>query len=778
MLTDIAMPTPTPATAAPRGARLVGPDGATLPLRRTHLDAHASGGLCRVVLTQTFVNPHAEPLHVTYHLPLPADGAVGGFSFVLGETRIEGEVQPRKKARAAFEAAIASGRTAALLEQDTASLFTQEVGNVPPGETVIVEVVVDQPLRWLDGLGGWEWRFPTVAGPRYFDAATTPTHTLDVSEGDTGARSALSLHIEDARTGEVRSSSHRLRTGQAGPPDDITFSDQRLDRDVVVQWPVAAPEVGATLDVVRLPRRDGDLHAAEHPIGLLTLVPPASLARPVPRDLILLLDTSGSMSGEPLAQLRRLATAMVEALGDEDRLEMIEFSTRPRRFQTEPMRTTRAGKKQARKWIAKLRASGGTEMLTAVHEALRPLRDDAARQVVLITDGYIGGEMQLVAPLLEDLPESSRLHVVGVGAAPNRALTRHAARAGRGGELFLDHGADVEPVLQQLLARTSAPALTDLRIEGAHVVAPARLPDLHAGSPVKIGLELSGGPVRVTGRTADGTFERTLEVPARALAEGPGQASTFFARERVADLEMERCVASDRAAFDRAIEAVALTHQIASRLTSWIAVTEEATVTPGTGRRVQQPQELPAGTSIEGLGLRAAVGDAAGVRTQTGVIGGIHMNKTVASRKRGKRRETAAPPPPMSMQMADDAGLDDVFEEEAEGFAEATMALPEPEPMSEAKPAPAPESTTQSTKQAALPSLAAPAEVRPGQASAPLSSVVPPPALDRCGRPWRLLMLVLVLVAIALAAAAWWSVRDAGPADAPEESAPSSTEAP
>ncbi len=148
------------------GARLVAVDGRGLPLRRVDIRGHAQGGLARITLEQRFQNPYPEPLRVTYQMPLPADAAVSGFAFRIGERRIVGEVDRVAAARERFEEALLEGRTAGLLEQDRSSLFTQELGNIPPGAEIIAELTVDQRLRWLEE-GAWEWRFPTVVAPRY-----------------------------------------------------------------------------------------------------------------------------------------------------------------------------------------------------------------------------------------------------------------------------------------------------------------------------------------------------------------------------------------------------------------------------------------------------------------------------------------------------------------------------------------------------------------------------------------------------------------------------------
>ena len=149
--------------------RVVTADGRELPLRATRLVVRAQGGLATVRLLQAFANPFAEPLQVTYQLPLPADAAVAGFCFRIGDRTVRGEIDRRQAARERFERAIAEGRTAGLVEQDRTALFTQELGNLPPGTELQAELELDQPLVWVDE--GWQWRFPTTVAPRFLGAS-------------------------------------------------------------------------------------------------------------------------------------------------------------------------------------------------------------------------------------------------------------------------------------------------------------------------------------------------------------------------------------------------------------------------------------------------------------------------------------------------------------------------------------------------------------------------------------------------------------------------------
>lgn len=614
---------PTPAfTPSSNGGQLVSTDGRVLPLERSHLGAEAAGGLARVTLEQRFRNPYDSPLLVTYQLPLPQNGAVSGFSFRIGETLVVGEVDRKQRAKERFEEAIASGKTAALLEQDRSSLFTQQVGNIPPGQEIVCEVIVDQPLTWLPE-GAWEWRFPTVVGPRYMGEAGQVSDAraiaTTVSSEPMAERLTLALSIDDELAAGRRpdSPSHPLRTSERVGVTDVCFhSDRsvRLDRDVVVRWQVARPEVGVTVEGAR---PSGTAHG-DRTYGLLTVVPPkADSRRALPRDLIFLIDTSGSMGGRPLDQAKRVVSAMIDTLDDHDRIELIEFGSRPVRFRKEPVAATRNGRREAIKWVRKLRASGATRMHEAVLAALEPLRPRCQRQVVLITDGFIGFETQIIGSILKYLPDNCRLHTIGVGSAPNRSLTGPAARAGAGVELVIGMDEDAESVAARLLARTTAPLVTDLRIEGAAVldVRPERLPDLFADSPVLVSVALSsaGGPIRVRGTAADGTFEREIEAPELLLGQGNQAIAALYGREWVEDLEMHTAAAGNTAEKNADIERIGLDFQIATRLTSWVAITEEATVRrrdldPLLTETV--PHEIPYGTNIAGFGLRGGGGGA------------------------------------------------------------------------------------------------------------------------------------------------------------------------
>jgi Ca-activated chloride channel homolog len=580
------------APAAPKGAALVSVDGRTYPLQSARIAAEASGGIVRSTLVQSYRNPYDEALEVVYTMPLPADGAVVGYTMRLGERIVRGEVRPRSQARAKYEKALFEGRSAALLEQDRDDTFSQRLGSLPARMDAEITIEVLHPLGFVAGSKAapaqWEYRFPTVVSVRYQGqpGRVPDADRLDVDRaaaGEIPARIELTLDVTDRDGIE----GHRVES-------------MPLDRDLVVRWPAAQAEVGARL--VEGPGLPGDSGR----YGLITITPPAVPQVTFSRDLTILIDASGSMSGAPIEWAKRVTRELLAGLAAHDRLEVIAFANRPANLTGGCVPATAASVAAAISEVDALSAGGSTEMAAAIIAALRPLRAESQRQVVLITDGQIGMENEVVRGVRDGLPASSRLHVVGVGAAPNRTLTARASRAGRGIECFVCGDHQVDAATRSIIAATARPVLTDLRLESAalHGVVPGRPRDLMAGQPVTMAVELAdgGGRIHVSGNLA-GAAERwawQIDVPP---LEARKAASTvpigaLYGRETVADLEMSGREEADL------VEKVAMRHRIVSSATSMVAIAEEPSVDPRQPRRlVELPVEVPAFQSAAALGL-------------------------------------------------------------------------------------------------------------------------------------------------------------------------------
>jgi Ca-activated chloride channel family protein len=609
-----------------RPSGLVSVDGRTYPLKSARIEARAEGGVGFTAFTQTYGNPYQEPLEVLYRLPLPASGAVIGYSIRLGDRIIKGEVRKRSEAQQEYRKALVEGRTAALLEQDRADTFTQKLGCLPPGTEAEVRIEVLQQLEFLPGEEGqaalWEYRFPTVVGVRYEGAAgrVPDADRLDVdrAESEIPARLEAALLVADGAAASVRPQAprHEIVLEDVEGGVRVTLKEKvRLDRDLVIRWAAAREEVG-----VRVVEGSG-LACDKGRYILATITPPAAAGKGIARDLTLLIDASGSMSGRPLENAKTVAGELLRSLDPGDRFEILAFANDVSQLVPGPMEANEANFRKALAVLNGLSAGGGTEMAHSMVKALEPLRPDSQRQVILLSDGYIGFEGEVVGEVLKRLVPGARLHAVGIGSAPNRTLTRGVARAGRGIEILVGDSDDAKAASRRLLQATVRPVLTDLEVGGSTLVglAPRRPQDVLEGQPLVLLGEISaaGGELEIRGKAAGsvGTWIRRMQVPARDAASGALPATSLplgalFGREAIEDLEMQIAAAGrgpDAKELEQKIEALGLRHGIASRKTSLVAISENVTVNPRDPRRRERlPVELPADVSAEGVGLRAA----------------------------------------------------------------------------------------------------------------------------------------------------------------------------
>jgi Ca-activated chloride channel homolog len=635
------------------GASLSTADGRSLALVGARLRGEARGGIARLVLEQRFVNPFEETLAVTYRMPLPADGAVSGYAFEIAGRVIAGRVDKKAAARETYERALVDGRTAALLEQNTSDIFTQQIGNLPANEELIARITIDQRLAWLPE-GEWELRFPTVIAPRYIgahdsEADARSTHvSVDPAGIAPGIQIAITIGDSIASGRTAATPTHTLLHRADG---SIELKDEAaLDRDIVVRWPVATAKPGLSLDTARTTTGSA--------FALLTIVPPARDTKPraIARDLIVLLDTSGSMGGGPLDKAKVAVALLLESLDEQDRFELIEFSNAPRRYKAEATSATPKAKRDAVAWVKSRQADGGTEMGSAVYEALHVLRPNAQRQVVLVTDGYIGGEAQIVKLLHENLPKSCRMHVLGVGSAVNRSLATALARAGRGAEVLIGLDEDAERAIKRMVDRTKSPMLTNVSILGTGLVrhAPEHVPDVYEGAPILAGLQVNpeGGEIVVRGELAGREpWEQRIRVPALREGEGNAAVVALYAREHVADLET-RWTMGDTQAIDQQIETAGVEFQISTRLTSWVAVDMTRKLDkPGTSRHQNVPQNLPYGTHAASFGLRGSSSDDTSDAPTELFLGAAEFKREEATGG-AMKTYSMAPPPPLAQPMA------------------------------------------------------------------------------------------------------------------------------
>jgi Ca-activated chloride channel family protein len=571
---------------------LAGDREVAFPLREVRVRADIAADCCRTVVEQVFDNPYDEPLEAVHIFPLPPDGAVVEFEMTAGDVVVRGECREREAAEQAFDEARRTGRRAALLTAERADVHTIRVTNIPAGTGVRVRLVVVERLEEADG--AHQWRFPTVIAPRYVpgdpighsgDGVTPDTDAVpDASRLQPPLRLAggTRLDIEAAIAGplaSVESSLQAVRTAFAGDIVRIAPSGRAtLDRDFVVRFAPSVPS-------------DASVRAYTDGQYTLAIVnPPAADAPRVSRDVVILVDVSGSMAGAKLEAARRAVSSVVHGLEKGDRFRLIAFESSVHAHTSDFLAFNQASLKKADRWIAGLTDMGGTEMLPALQEAFRgetPV--GRVRTVIFITDGQAADEARLAALVARER-RGAQLFAIGIDTAVNESLLNQLARVGGGTCELVPPDADIEETIVRVEARFGAPVLTDVTPVGLEAASPRPVP-LFEGRPLTTLVRGAHESVAFEGHDAGG---RTVRLQTGAVKTISFPLGALWARERVTWLE--DCLAADdaREAELRAqIVEVALAHHIASRFTAFVAI-EEHVSTDGTRRTVVQPAELPA----------------------------------------------------------------------------------------------------------------------------------------------------------------------------------------
>ncbi|MCT2586676.1 VIT and VWA domain-containing protein [Actinophytocola gossypii] len=596
-------------------------DEGNLPLDTIDVRAAITGLASSIELTQGFHNPHDRPLEATYIFPLPPRAAVTALRMEADGHTVDGLLKEREQARADYDEAVTEGKRASIAEEERPGVFTMRVGNIMPGERVAVHLTLAGSLSYEDDAA--TFRFPLVVAPRFIPGE--PIGGGQVGDGvapDTDAvpdasrisppillpgfpnpvRLSVAVDVDPAGLplAGVATSLHATATTDDSPTGLRVRLDpgERADRDFLLRLRFADSSAIRTSLVVRPDDPDDESAGGTFAV---TVLPPARSTAARHRDVVLVLDRSGSMGGWKMVAARRAAARIVDTLGTDDRFAALAFDntvTTPPSLPEALVDANDHNRFRAVEFLSGVDARGGTQMLEPLTRAGAMLADSAAdrdRVLVLVTDGQVGNEDQLLRDLSPALT-NVRVHTVGIDRAVNEAFLQRLA--GSKGRYELVESEDrLDEVMTQIHRRITAPVVTDLRLapDGLVIdtesVAPAPLPDLFEGAPAVITGRYTGAPAGSI--TVSGSDWRATVAAGRS--DNPGLAA-LWARARLRDLEDRYVVGGDdHAALEKRIVDTSLRFGVLSRFTAFVAVDQRVVNEGGEVHRVTQPVDLPSG---------------------------------------------------------------------------------------------------------------------------------------------------------------------------------------
>lgn len=649
------------------------------PILKTDVRIEVNGLVARVKVSQSFTNTTNQWVEGIYTFPLPEKSAVDRLTMIIGERRVIGEIKEKEEARKAYNQARSEGRRASLVSQERPNIFTNEVANIGPGETILIEIEYQDQAGFRDG--EFELRFPMVIRPRYIPGNPLPVtpqgQGWSYDSDQVPDASRITPPILPPAYGKINPVVIEVSlnpgfpvAGVSSPSHDVDIKSSKgnysitlkkgsvpADSDFILEWapvPGATPATGLFSEKV-----DGHYY---HLVMVIPRKNPGGEERQVlPREVVFIIDVSGSMAGEAIGQAKAALLLALEGLKPADRFNIITFNSTPYDVFKGAVPATPEYISEARNFVSRLVANGGTEMAGALDIALNNgVNLERLRQVIFMTDGAVGNEAYLFQIINEKLGDS-RLFTVGIGSSPNSHFMREAAAMGKGTFTYIGNLAEVDEKMSGLFRKLENPVLKNLSISvpgypNAEMF-PSKIPDVYAGEPVIVSLKTSGklkSEITVSGKLAGSDWVETIDPAKKSKNSG---ISTLWARAKISEITNRAIKAGTIRAPEvkAAIVEVALTHQMVSKYTSLVAIDSEVARRGEVLQSVPIPTNLPKGMDIDmALGKDASRGfvvmfeddEASEVVLVTGAR--ISRQKLVAN---SPAASIAPPPPPLSSPM-------------------------------------------------------------------------------------------------------------------------------
>ena len=553
------------------------------------VDMSVTGMINRTKVTQSFSNTTEQWQEGIYVFPLPESAAVDQMRLKIGDRIIEGQIQEKQEAKKTYEKAKKQGKQAALTEQERPNIFTTSVANIAPGETIKVEIEYQQIIVYDNGV--FSLRFPMVVGPRYIpgkqriEGFTGSGWAVNTDEVPDAARITppvlqpgsqrknevtISINLDAGLELEkIESPYHQIEIVKNSDQYNIQLKQETTlaNRDFELIWkpvPSVAPKAALFTE-----QFENDTYAM-----IMMMPPTVEQAESIDREIIYVIDTSGSMGGQSIIQAKSALELAITRLKSGDRFNIIQFNSITSQLfgQSEPV--TSSSLQQAKNYIQSLQAGGGTEMASALRAALSNQTDNHyLRQVIFLTDGSIGNEQTLFEIIQKQL-HNSRLFTIGIGSAPNSHFMQRAANFGRGTHTYIGKLDEVQSRMQTLFEKIEKPVLKDIQVNWGQNINleswPQKINDLYQGEPFLITTKAEKLPesIQIKGQIAQQTWSSVLNLNGGQDREG---ISVLWARNKIAAL-MEQKRDAEFESIKQIIIDTALKYHLVSKYTSLVAV--------------------------------------------------------------------------------------------------------------------------------------------------------------------------------------------------------------
>ncbi len=582
-----------------------------LPLEHTEAHITVDGSIQLVTVRQVYGNPYSDPIEAIYVFPLPESGAVYSMDMEIGDRRIEGEIKERQEAQRIYQEAISQGRTAALLEQERPNIFTQTVGNILPGDDIVIEIMYAAPVDYNDG--NWEVVYPMVVGPRFSPDGVSDEDriTPEIVPEDTrsGYDIELSLTLDPGfPIREFESLNHAVSTEIQGDDRlvvELSRENEIPNRDFVFTYRTAGNDIGT--GVVS--------HNGEMGGHFMLMLEPDADVDPghiAPKEIFFVVDNSGSMSGQPMEVAKETVRQFVRGMNPDDSFQIMRFSETASSMSSEPMENTAANVRRGIDYINSMSGMGGTMMIEGVRACVGyPEDPERMRYIIFLTDGYIGNEAEILSELRTTLGEHTRLFSIGVGSSVNRYLIEGLAEEGRGYAVYVGLDQNPKTAVEDVYNKINNPYLVDIEIDWGNLdvteVYPREIRDLYDGEPlVVVGRydEPGRDEVTITGTLNGRHWESTVNV--RLVSRGGSEAADrLWARQKIHHLNRLVLDSGYRGKpADGLLEqiiGVSLDYSVLCEQTAFVAVDSYERTDGSNPETIGIPVNMPEGVSYSGI---------------------------------------------------------------------------------------------------------------------------------------------------------------------------------